>query len=283
VLFDGIEFNPHLRFIDTMSEIAFPVMDLQRHGAHGFANVLLNDYLEITEDYDGLDLFRLYLVYRALVRAKIIAVRSRQAAPSVTPPAEFRACVELAKQHTKPPEPGLVITHGLSGSGKSFVADRLVRHHGLLQLRSDHTRKRLHGLTSTASTGSAINEGIYAPQATDATYSRLAENAQKCLRSGFSPVVDATFLDFAHRDMFRQIAARAGVTFTILDIHSPDSEIQQRLEQRRSDKQPVSEADHAVFSAQLGHQDALSDDELKFTKRVHNVQGQEPSLDTVFS
>ncbi|MDH3713213.1 MAG: AAA family ATPase [Gammaproteobacteria bacterium] len=282
VLFDGIEFNPYLRFIDTMSEIAFPVMDLQRHGAPSYARVLLNDYLETTGDYDGLGLFKLYSVYRALVRAKIIAIRSRQLAEETTPSAEFRACVRLAEKHTENIAPALFITHGLSGSGKSYVADKLVRDHGFLRLRSDHTRKRLHGLTATASTGSALDEGIYSPQATEATYSRLAEDAQTCLLAGFSVVVDAAFLHLEQRAVFGRLASRVGVDFTILDVHAPDGDIQARLESRRRDSGVVSEADHEVVSAQRRRQDVLTSDELQFTRRVQNVQGEEPTLEAVF-
>jgi aminoglycoside phosphotransferase family enzyme/predicted kinase len=282
VLFDGIEFNPYLRFIDTMSEIAFPVMDLQRHGAQNYARVLLNDYLEITGDYDGLRLFKLYSIYRALVRAKIIAIRSQQLAGAVAPPAEFHGCLELAETHTRDTAPTLLITHGLSGSGKSYVADKLVRDHGLLRLRSDHTRKRLHDLSATASTGSALNEGIYSAQATDATYSRLSRDAETCLQAGFSVVVDAAFLQNRYRAMFRQLASCVGVTFKILDIHAPDDDIHARLESRAHDGGSVSEADHTVVSAQRRQQDALTADELPFATRVVNVQGEEPALDAVF-
>ena len=48
-----------------MSEVAFLVMDLETHGRQDLAFVFLNRYLEITGDYEGLRVFRLYQVYRA--------------------------------------------------------------------------------------------------------------------------------------------------------------------------------------------------------------------------
>ncbi len=273
VLFDGIEFNPYLRFIDTMSEIAFPVMDLQRHGAEGLANVLLSEYLEITGDYAGLALFRLYSVYRALVRAKIIAIRANQTAHASAGSADFQACLELALRHTPERAPRLLITHGLSGTGKSFVATKLVRDHGMLRLRSDNTRKRLHDLAPTASTAAALNEGIYSQAATTRTYQRLAEDAESCLSAGFSVVVDATFLKAAQRAVFRQLAERFEVPYTIVDVQASDEDMTSRLVARKRDRDAVSEADVRVLTEQRAHQEPLTDAELRVTRCVRNVHG----------
>src|SRR6266516_4567782 len=70
-IFDCIEFNPALRWIDVMSEVAFTVMDLEDRGRADLSHRFLNAYLERTGDYSGLAVLRFYLVYRALVRAKI--------------------------------------------------------------------------------------------------------------------------------------------------------------------------------------------------------------------
>ncbi|MCP4128256.1 MAG: phosphotransferase, partial [Gammaproteobacteria bacterium] len=67
VIFDGIEFNRNLRWIDTISEIAFLVMDLEQRGRPELAQRFLNSYLERCGDYDGLELLNLYKSYRALV------------------------------------------------------------------------------------------------------------------------------------------------------------------------------------------------------------------------
>jgi len=69
-LFDCIEFNPELRWIDTISEAAFVAMDLQARGYPGYCWRFINHYLEISADYEGARLLRYYFIYRALVRAK---------------------------------------------------------------------------------------------------------------------------------------------------------------------------------------------------------------------
>ena len=78
VPFDGIEFNPALRWIDVMSEIAFTVMDLLHYRRADLAWRFLNAWLEATGDYAGIRVLRFYLVYRAMVRAKVGAIRAAQ-------------------------------------------------------------------------------------------------------------------------------------------------------------------------------------------------------------
>ena len=79
VLFDCLEFNDNLRWIDVMNEVAFTVMDLDDRGQQTLARRFLNAYLEHSGDYAGLALLRFYQVYRALVRAKVSVIRLNQA------------------------------------------------------------------------------------------------------------------------------------------------------------------------------------------------------------
>jgi aminoglycoside phosphotransferase family enzyme len=78
VPFDCVDFNAALRWNDVMSEVAFLVMDLMDRGAPRLASLFLSAYLEATGVYSGLSVLRWYLVYRALVRAKVLLIRARQ-------------------------------------------------------------------------------------------------------------------------------------------------------------------------------------------------------------
>ncbi len=80
-IFDCIEFDDALRWIDVMSEVAFTAMDLRSRRRADLAHRFLNSYLEITGDYDGVAVLRFYLVYRAMVRAKIAVLRAGQVDP----------------------------------------------------------------------------------------------------------------------------------------------------------------------------------------------------------
>jgi len=88
-VFDCIEFNPNLRWIDVMSEVAFLVMDLIVRNQKALAYRFVNAYLAQSGDYAGMAVLRFYLAYRAMVRAKVHGLRARQ--PS-TGKAEKKTC-----------------------------------------------------------------------------------------------------------------------------------------------------------------------------------------------
>ncbi len=114
LVFDCIEFNPELRWIDIQSEVAFCYMDLLQRGHADWAWLFLNLWLEASGDYAGLALLRYYAVYRAMVRAKVAAIRSTQTAGPERDAAlaDVRALLELATALTQPARPRLDITHG---------------------------------------------------------------------------------------------------------------------------------------------------------------------------
>src|SRR5262249_42372184 len=85
--FDCLEFSPALRWTDVMSEVAFLMMDLQAHARRDLAFGFLDAYLEASGDYAGVALLPFFVVYRALVRAKVNLIRATQ---SGTPAAERR-------------------------------------------------------------------------------------------------------------------------------------------------------------------------------------------------
>src|SRR5690606_26477396 len=130
---------PALYWIDVISEAAFVFMDLDDHGRGDFAMRFLNRYLAHTGDYAGLRVLPYYLCYRAMVRAKIAGIRLSQQSGrgSAADLAELRGYMELARRYTRRPPPRLLITHGLSGSGKSSIAAPLCERIGAVHLRSD--------------------------------------------------------------------------------------------------------------------------------------------------
>ncbi len=138
VPFDCIEFNAELRWIDTISEAAFVAMDLQEHGYTEFGWRFISRYLESSADYDAVVLLRYYLIYRALVRAKVEALRVDPANNAT--PASFAAAtayLDLADKWSTNQRSGMIIMHGLSGSGKSTVAAQLVEALGAIRIRSE--------------------------------------------------------------------------------------------------------------------------------------------------
>ena len=247
VPFDGIEFNEDFRCIDVASEIAFTLLDLLDHGRPGLAHWLLDAWLTWSGDFDALAVLRFYLVYRALVRAKVAALRGHENR-SASDQQEAAGYLALAARLTTPPSPTLTITCGPSGCGKTYETSRRLASADFLhtvRLRSDVERKRLHGLAPDANSGGTI----YAAETTRRTYARLAELAEALLQAGWSVIVDAAFLKRDERAAFRALAQRLGVTFGLIAPQVPQAELARRILARRNDP---SEATVEVMEQQLG-------------------------------
>jgi aminoglycoside phosphotransferase family enzyme/predicted kinase len=268
VLFDCIEFNPMLRWIDVISEVAFLLVDLSHAGCDTLGYRFLNRYLNATGDYSGLRLLRYYLVYRALVRAKVALLRLDQqqaqaggVAKSGHEYHEYSEYVNLAEHFTKLSPPLLILTHGYSGSCKSTIASQLAAKMGAIQLRSDIERKRLYGYTAIEPTGSGLDNGLYSAEAGRKTYRKLAELARDVIAGGFPAIVDAAFLKSEQRGLFKELASECAARFVIIDFQASREVLRQRVLFRQQQKKDPSEATVDVLNLQLETAEALSDEE----------------------
>ena len=247
--FDGIEFDPALRWIDVIDDIAFPVMDLRARGRVDLAFRLLNAWLDATGEHGGLPGLRHALVYRALVRAQVECLRGREASA--------RRYVEAALRWVRHGPPWLAFMHGLPGSGKSFVSQAMLQAQGTIRLRSDVERKRLFGLPATADSR-ASGQDIYGEEATKRTYDRLFSLARTALDAGWPVVLDAAFLRRHEREAAVALARQARVPWRIVHCEATDEVLRTRLRQRRGD---ASEADEGALALLQGVQEPLSEDE----------------------
>ncbi len=263
VLFDCIEFNPALRWIDVMDEIAFAMMDMLHCNQSEFAWRFLNAILELNGDYAGTSVLRFYLAYRATVRAKVAVIRSWQRGMSKRARLqELEACrsyLALARQCLARRQAALIITHGLPGSGKSTFSQFFLEQMGAIRIRSDVERKRLYGLSALQNSHANVGD-IYGHSATKLTYARLHELAREALKAGFIVIVDAAFLKRGEREQFRKLAQSISVPFAIASLHASDAELHERIRQRSND---ASEADVGVLEKLQQVQQPLSSDESK--------------------
>lgn len=264
--FDCIEFDPALRWLDVLNDAAFLVMDLLARGRRDFAWRFLNGYLQHSGDYRGLPLLRYFLVYRALVRAKVAQLTPGGAAPAGMPQPTARPYLELAEELISEPAPRLVLMHGLSGSGKTWLSERLMTRLPAIRLRSDVERKRLHGLQPQARSGSAPGAHLYDEHTTLQTYRELLALAEVALASGCHVIVDAVFLLRWQRRLFRELAARLRIPWVIVECRAPVMLLRARLEERSAAGHDASEATLAVLDYQLRALQALERSE-----RTHAV------------
>jgi uncharacterized protein len=175
---------------------------------------------------------------------------------------EFRRYVRLADSYASASTPTLIITHGVSGSGKTTATEQLVEMLGAVRIRSDLERKRLFGLAPLARTESDVNQRIYAPEATLQVYTRLAEFAETTVRGGFTVIVDAAFLERSHREMLARTAAGMNVPFLILHFHADEQTLRERVSGRQRTQDDASEADLAVLGQQLRSRQPLRGPEM---------------------
>ena len=171
---------------------------------------------------------------------------------------EFGSYLDLAERYTRPSRPRLWLTHGVSGSGKTYATQRIIEATGAIRVRSDVERKRLAGLAPLErSTGHRARD-LYAPNVTRRTYARLAQLATLGVQAGFTAIVDATFLQRAQRDAFRRLAAKLGVPFTLLEFRAHAETLRRRVTRRSAQAEDASEADLAVLHGQFAALEPLT-------------------------
>ncbi len=274
VIFDCIEFNALLRWIDVISEIAFTTMDLIDRGHDNFAARLLDRYLQCSGDYAGLILFQFYQVYRALVRAKVAIIRTHQPMLSKHEKQlafkQYQEYITQAESFTHHHQQTLFITYGVSGSGKTTLTQPLLEKLSLIRLRSDVERKRLFGLQAEAHTGSANIHKIYSADASQRTYHHLLTTAKKLCQSSFSVIIDATFLKQAHRQPFQALAKELNISFVILHFHAEEQLLHQWIKKRAKADTDASEATIEVLQHQLTTIEPLSENEANHIININS-------------
>ena len=262
LIFDCIEFNPALRAGDVMNDIAFLIMDLDHRALAAHANRFLNEYLEQTRDYAGLTLLDFYRFYRACVRAKVMSFESDSAPATERRGVEQEAAsyFDLAEQALAPRTPGLLLTCGVCGSGKTTLAHQAAEVLDGVMVRSDAVRKHLAGIPLTIR-GTESGTDIYTPAMTGRTYTTLLQHAREVIASGRWAILDAVYGKQSERAAATALARELHVPFGILYCQAPYTELQRRLDQRASQGRDISDATVDVLEQQLTHFETPGPDE----------------------
>jgi aminoglycoside phosphotransferase family enzyme/predicted kinase len=267
--FDGIEFDPALRYLDVASDLAFLTMDLSVRGRDDLRHAALQAWAESLGDFQALRLLPYFESYRALVRAKVAALRALQL--PVGSSERVRDCdaafryLDWASARTRRARPALLLTCGYSGSGKTWLARALASELPALHLRSDVERKRLAGLGSLDDSRSPPDGGIYTPEYTRRTYERLHDSAADVLGGGENVIVDAAFLKRDERERMLDLADRLEVPAAILHCTAPMELLRERVSGRSQTRADASEAGVATLERQPGYWESLGSAELART------------------
>ena len=254
-LFDRIEFNESFRFVDTMYDVAFTVMDLEAKQKPDFKNIFLNSYLEHTGDWTGLLLLPLYLSRQAYVRAKVnsfliddpqVNQAERQKAKKIA-----SQYYRQAYQYTQTKSGSLILMSGLSGSGKSTVARYISINYGAIQIRSDAVRKHLAGIPLEESG----TEEIYSAKMTQKTYDRLLELGITLAKEGYRVILDAKYDRLALRQPAISQAKASKIPLKIIYCTAPRSVLRDRLDRRKND---ISDARADLLASQQANAEAFT-------------------------
>ncbi|MBD3897030.1 AAA family ATPase [Halomonas sp. ML-15] len=261
LLFDGDE----PRWNDVACDLAFLLMDLEARDEQVLARHALNRYLELSGDYGLARVLNYYKLYRALVRAKLAAIRSRQAddiGEQQQALVECRGYLSLADGYARFTFPYLLIGVGVSGSGKSRFTGEVILRLGGVRLRSDVERKRLFGFHPQASSRQQ-GVDIYTSSATRRTYQRLAKLTGLLLESGYPVCIDATCLARWQRDMLAWEAEGRGLPLLTVSFEADEATLRRRIEKRAKRGGAPSEASLTVLARQLASLEPFGVDERR--------------------
>ncbi len=252
-IYDCIEFNDRFRYGDTVSEVAFLAMDLDRYRRRDLSRTFADAYADISGDSDVLELMSFYKCYRAVVRGKVegfkigdpmIPDEERHAAKWLA-----RTYFELAKSYAT--GHGLmVVMSGLTGSGKSTVAEAIGRLLAGTVISSDIVRKQLAGLSPDDHRYESFGQGIYSSEWTERTYDEMLRQAQPVLASGGCAILDASFLRSPERTRAIRMARQMGARTVLVECVAPQEVLKQRLTGRMADE-TVSDGRPEILGGQI--------------------------------
>ncbi len=251
-VFDCIEFNERFRCGDVASDLAFLAMDLDFYRLRELSQYFIERYVEKSGDIALLEVLDFYKCYRAYVRGKIgcftfaderVPEKERQEALL-----QAQKYFDLAFFYSQG-LPKVAIFMGLSGTGKSFLAQKFLEKIPAIYISSDITRKQILGLSPEEHHYAEFEKGIYAPEITERTYKAMLERALEEISYGRDVVLDATFRERRYQELFhRELISRGIEPYWVL-CTAPDEVVRERMQKRLKEK-TASDALFDIYLAQ---------------------------------
>ena len=264
-LFDCIEFNLQFRWIDTCSDLAFLLMDLEANGKYSWANITLNRYLELSGDYQCLQILNFYKSFRSMVRAKVATL-----GPSANHQS-FVKYLRLTQHYQRSSKPTLILMHGLSGSGKSYVSRKIIKNIPAIRISSQVQRERLH--KELLKKGKKLD--LHSPEINARLSQHLLTLAQNILKMGYSVVVDGTFLKQHFRQNYLNLAEQLNIQITIVSCVCEEKLLKARLVRGINTRSNASNFSLERLAHQLTYQQPLCDQQQQFQVKANTDDDQE--------
>ena len=214
LLFDAIEFDEAIATVDTLYDLAFLLMDLDRHRQRRAANIVLNRYLWRDGDdltLRGLQALPLFLGCRAGIRAMVTADRAAQEQDDAAERRQgdgARLSAGGARISAAGPAPARrrrrPVGHrqdhvgGRAGAGARVGAGR----------GAFAQRPRAQGLFGVEETV-RLPAQSYTAEASAKVYAIVLRKARLALAAGHSVIADAVYSAPEERSAIEALAARA--------------------------------------------------------------------------
>jgi len=148
------------------------------------------------------------------------------------------------------PQPYLIITCGLTGTGKSTIMNEVAEKKGFMILTSDKIRKELVGISPEVHKYEEFDKGIYSKEFTERTYIHMIEEGEKLLLQGISVILDACFPKKWQREKAFEVAKEANARFLCIEFTCSEEEAKYRLTERFDSKEGVSDGRWEIYVGQ---------------------------------
>jgi aminoglycoside phosphotransferase family enzyme/predicted kinase len=246
-IYDCLEFNDRLRYVDVASDVAFLAMDLDYKGRPDLARYFVTRIASALDDSGMPRLMDFYKCYRAYVRGKVESLHSvAHGAPELErqiSAERARRYFRLALQYSVAgSQPLVAVVMGRIASGKSTLAQALAAELGWPVLSSDRLRKEMAGFPLFERSSEAARSRLYSSEMTRKTYDKLINSALEQVQEGRSVILDATFAQRFHRETLAARFAPRGIAFRFIEAQADDEAVKQRLQEREAQPDEVSDA-----------------------------------------
>jgi len=270
-VFDCIEFNKRFRYIDVASDIGFFAMDLDIQSNPYLSSYFIFKYIDKSNDHCLLTVLNLYKSYRAYVRGKVLGFQLDdphiEESKKQTLLNQISAYFDLSSYYAtlmniqvKQKEPILFMMSGLTGTGKSTVAEKLSVDYNAVIINTDIVRKEDAGMDKFERHLDNPNTGLYSSKKVHHTYEKVIEKARDELKKGKNVVLDATFQKQDHRMMAKNLSKEFNAVFIPVFCTCPESVAKKWLDERLKSKS-VSDGRWEIYQLQKDSFDMFTDEE----------------------
>lgn len=256
IVIDCIEFNREFRELDALDELGFLAVECEFLLVPSVGAQILDHYKNMLEDDPPSGLLAFYMSYRACVRAKVHMLRSQQLTGISHEDAESVSLRYLGMADRMVHEfspPIMVTVRGLSGTGKSTVAEGLSRKFGWELLSTDSIRRQMFGEPRRP-----VDYGHerYREEERRKVYDEIFRRAAALLQEQRSVVLDGTFLTSESRLIALSLARKLNAIPFLIECQCPDHIARSRIQRRMVASESMSDAQPGFLIFQREQEEA---------------------------